>query len=138
MLPPGTATEEIHRELNVFARRVRAQANRLHPDLSFVAYTLLAQVDASGGCRAADLVELYDLDKSTVSRQVADLERRGLVERAPGTGVVPTAQGRRVLAAAAARQRQALDARLAGWPPDDLAAFAGYLRRLNAADGTGL
>ncbi|MCW2611764.1 MAG: hypothetical protein JWM15_3010, partial [Cryptosporangiaceae bacterium] len=40
------------------------------------------------------------------------------------------------LAAAAAGQREALARRLAGWDEADLRAFAGYLERYNATDGT--
>jgi DNA-binding MarR family transcriptional regulator len=129
--------QAIHRELNVLARRVRALANRLHPDLSFVAYTLLSHARASGGCRAVDLATLFQLDKSTVSRQVGDLERRGLLERDPaGRGHVlrVTDAGRAELAAATDRQRAALEERLAGWAPADLRAFARFLRRYNAAE----
>jgi DNA-binding MarR family transcriptional regulator len=131
--------EVIHRELNTLARRVRAEAHRLHPALSFVAYTLLGHARATGGCRAVDLAALYQLDKSTVSRQVADLERRGLLERAPGgrgQRLRVTAAGLAELAAAAAGQREALARRLAGWDEADLRAFAGYLERYNATDGT--
>jgi DNA-binding MarR family transcriptional regulator len=133
------AIDGIHRELNVLARRVRSEAHRLHPDLSFVAYTLLGHVHATGGCRAVDLATLYQLDKSTVSRQVADLERRGLLERAPGGRgrlLRVTAAGRARLDAAAAGQRAALARRLDGWDAAHLAAFAGHLERYNASDGT--
>jgi DNA-binding MarR family transcriptional regulator len=138
-VPDHDPAQAIHRELNVFARRVRALANRLHPDLSFVAYTLLGHAHASGGCRAVDLATLFQLDKSTVSRQVGDLGRRGLLERVPaGRGHLlrVTDAGRAELAAAADRQRAALDDRLAGWDPADLRAFAAYLRHYNAADGS--
>ena len=138
---PDDALAAIHRELNAFARRIRGNVTRLHPDLSFVAYTVLAHVQASGTCRAADLVAYYGLDKSTVSRQVTELERRGLLEPAPpapgarGQQLQVSPEGRERLARAAARQRQALEERVAGWSPHDLAAFADYLRRFNAAGG---
>jgi DNA-binding MarR family transcriptional regulator len=133
------STEAIHRELNVLARRVRSEAHRLHPDLSFVAYTLLGHVQSTGGCRAVDLAGLYQLDKSTVSRQVADLERRGLLDRVQGDrGQVlhVTTAGRAELDAAAAGQRAALTRRLDGWDEADRRAFAAYLERYNASDGT--
>jgi DNA-binding MarR family transcriptional regulator len=131
--------EAIHRELNVLARRVRSEAHRLHPELSFVAYTLLGHARATGGCRAVDLAALYQLDKSTVSRQVGDLERRGLLERVPGDRgqlLRVTAAGLAELDAAAAGQRAALERRLAGWGAADVGAFAASLERYNASDGT--
>ena len=67
--------ETIQREMTAFARRARASAGRLHPELSLVSYTLLGHLEESGGCRATDLAAHYALDKSTVSRQVTALER---------------------------------------------------------------
>jgi DNA-binding MarR family transcriptional regulator len=99
---------------------------------------MLSHIEAAGGCRSVDLVRLYRLDKSTVSRQVADLERRGLVERSPdpagGRGVLlqVTPRGAELLEEAARLRRTELDRRLAGWSRDDAAAFARLLRRYNA------
>lgn len=64
------AVEAIQREMTVFARRARASAGRMHPELSLVSYTLLGHLETSGGRRATDLAAHYALDKSTVSRQV--------------------------------------------------------------------
>jgi len=132
------AAAEVQRELTVFARRIRASSAQLHPDLSFVAHSVLSQLDATGGCRAVDLVRLYRLDKSTVSRQVTDLEDRGMVSREPdpagGRGQLlrVTPSGARLLDEAAARQRVQLDRRLAAWEPADVETFARLLRRYNA------
>jgi hypothetical protein len=49
------AVETIQREMTVFARRARASAGRMHPELSLVSYTLLGHLEESGGCRATDL-----------------------------------------------------------------------------------
>ena len=68
------AVETIQREMTVFARRARAAAGRMHPELSLVSYTLLGHLEEVGGCRATDLAAHYALDKSTVSRQVAALD----------------------------------------------------------------
>lgn len=61
-----TAVETIQREMTSFARRARAMAGRMHPELSLVSYTLLSHLDEKGGCRATDLATHYALDKSTV------------------------------------------------------------------------
>lgn len=74
-MEPATAVETIQREMTVFARRAQASAGRLHPELSLVSYTLLGHLEERDGCRATDLAAHYALDKSTVSRQVAALER---------------------------------------------------------------
>ncbi|KUN81258.1 MarR family winged helix-turn-helix transcriptional regulator [Streptomyces griseoruber] len=132
------AVETIQREMTVFARRARASAGRLHPELSLVSYTLLGHLEESGGCRATDLAALHALDKSTVSRQVAALERAALIERRvdPEDHRVQllhlTDAGRRILAQVTESRRAAFRERLAEWPPGDLERFAEYLVRYNA------
>ncbi len=132
------AIETIQREMTSFARRARALAGRLHPELSLVSYTLLGHLEESGGCRATDLADHYALDKSTVSRQVAVLEREGLVERRQDTAdqrvqvLQLTDAGRRILGRVTDRRRAAVGERLSGWSEEDLARFASYLRRYNA------
>jgi len=132
------AVETIQREMTIFARRARASAGRLHPELSLVSYTLLSHLEERDGCRATDLAAHYALDKSTVSRQVAALERADLIERrlAPEDHRVQvlhlTATGRRILAQVTENRQAAFRERLAGWPEEDLTRFAGYLERYNS------
>jgi len=132
-----TAVETIQREMTAFARRARASAGRMHPELTLVSYTLLGHLEERGGCRATDLAAHYALDKSTVSRQVAALERSGLIERRldPEDHRVQvlhlTEAGRRILAQVTESRRVAFRERLAGWSEEDLARFAAYLRRYN-------
>ncbi|MFJ5547158.1 MarR family winged helix-turn-helix transcriptional regulator [Streptomyces sp. NPDC093225] len=131
--------EVIERELTAFARRARAAAQRLHPELPLVSYTLLAHIEEQQGCSASDLAAHYLLDKSTVSRQLASLLGLGLVERrtSPDDHRVlvlhPTPAGTELLAAAHRRRRDAYEERLADWPAEDLERFAGYLLRYNDA-----
>ncbi|GAA4309949.1 MarR family winged helix-turn-helix transcriptional regulator [Streptomyces venetus] len=137
------AVETVQREMTVFARRARAAAGRMHPELSLVSYTLLGHLEESGGCRATDLAAHYALDKSTVSRQVASLERTGLIERRPDTAdqrvlvLHLTEAGRRILAQVTDRRRAAFEERLADWPAEDLSRFADYLVRYNTGAGSG-
>lgn len=132
------AVETIQREMTAFARRARAAAGRMHPELSLVSYTLLGHLEESGGCRATDLAAHYALDKSTVSRQVAGLEHAGLVERRPDPSdqrvqvLHLTPSGRHILAQVTESRRTAFRERLAGWPEEDLSRFAQYLTRYNA------
>lgn len=132
----------IQRELTAFARRARAAAARLHPELPLVSYTLLAHIDDQHGCRATDLAAHYMLDKSTVSRQIGALEKLGLVERHPDPTdhriqvLHPTEAGTRALASTQASRRAAYRERLAEWTADDLARFAEYLLRYNSSGGT--
>ncbi|MEW2298358.1 MarR family winged helix-turn-helix transcriptional regulator [Streptomyces sp. NPDC006655] len=145
MTAAETAVETIQREMTAFARRARASAGRMHPELSLVSYTLLGHLEESGGCRATDLAAHYALDKSTVSRQVAALERTGLIERRldPEDHRVQvlhlTRAGQDILAQVTHSRRTAFRERLADWPEEDLVRFAGYLERYNtgASAGTG-
>ncbi|MER6561273.1 MarR family winged helix-turn-helix transcriptional regulator [Streptomyces sp. NPDC001027] len=131
------AVETIQREMTAFARRARASAGRLHPELSLVSYTLLGHLEEGGGCRATDLAAHYALDKSTVSRQVTALERADLIERRqdPEDHRVQvlhlTDAGRRILAQVTESRRAAFCRRLAEWPREDLERFARYLERYN-------
>ncbi|MBH1934708.1 winged helix-turn-helix transcriptional regulator [Streptomyces sp. AV19] len=134
--------DTIQRELTAFARRARAAAAQLHPELSLVSYTLLAHLQDQRGCRATDLAAHYLLDKSTVSRQIAALERLDFVERRtdPHDQRVQvlhlTDRGTAVLDQVAASRRVAFEERLADWDEDDLARFASYLLRYNASGST--
>ncbi|RJL21767.1 MarR family winged helix-turn-helix transcriptional regulator [Bailinhaonella thermotolerans] len=134
----GETIAGIYGELTRFTRRVRARGGAWHPDLSLVAYTLLAHIDGAGRVRAADLAAHYALDKSTVSRQVADLRERGLVTPVPDERdarahvLTITPEGRRRLDEANASLRDRLEDRLSSWPEEDLATFAALLARFNA------
>ncbi|MET8978223.1 MarR family winged helix-turn-helix transcriptional regulator [Streptomyces sp. NPDC004539] len=124
--------------MTAFARRARASAGRLHPELTLVSYTLLGHLEESDGGRATDLAAHYGLDKSTISRQVTALERAGLIERRPDPadlrvhGLHLTDAGRRILAQVTESRRGAFRERLVGWEEADLERFAGYLVRYNA------
>ncbi|MEU1227411.1 MarR family winged helix-turn-helix transcriptional regulator [Streptomyces sp. NPDC005828] len=141
--PPRKASVDvIQRELTAFSRRARAAAARVHPELPLVSYTLLAHIEEQRGCRATDLAAHYLLDKSTVSRQVAGLEKLGFVERRPAPDdhrvqvLHPTEAGTRVLAAAQTSRMAAFEERLEDWSAEDLARFAAYLLRYNNAATT--
>ncbi|MFF8730905.1 MarR family winged helix-turn-helix transcriptional regulator [Streptomyces sp. NPDC015171] len=141
MTAAESAVETIQREMTIFARRARASAGRMHPELSLVSYTLLGHLEERGGCRATDLAAHYALDKSTVSRQVAALERSGLIERRldPEDHRVQvlhlTEAGEEILAQVTHSRRAAFRERLADWPEEDLVRFAAYLERYNAGAG---
>ncbi|MEU8496004.1 MarR family winged helix-turn-helix transcriptional regulator [Streptomyces lavendulae] len=129
--------------MTAFARRARSAAARMHPELSPVSFTLLSHVEEHAGCRAADLAAHYALDKSTVSRQVAALERAGMVRRRPDPadqrvqvlGLTPV--GATALAQTATSRTTMFRERLSDWSGEDLDRFAGYLRRYNQHGASG-
>jgi DNA-binding MarR family transcriptional regulator len=116
--------------------RCRAELSaEFHPGLSLAAFTMLTQIQAASGTRACDLADLYGLDKSTVSRQISELQNAGLISRdgeRPGRRGYPlvlTADGQRQLKQEEARAQQRLAEVLAAWKERDITAFAGMIER---------
>ncbi|MEZ0064112.1 DNA-binding MarR family transcriptional regulator [Streptacidiphilus sp. MAP12-20] len=130
--------DSIQRELTAFSRRARALASQIHPGMTLVSYAILDHLRECGGCRGTDLATHFLLDKSTVSRQVATLEKLGLVERSPdpedqrGQIIHPSDRGAELLRAAGEQRRQAFLSRLAHWSDEDIDLFAVLLERYNA------
>ena len=111
---------------------------RLGLRLELPALGLLSTLEQHGGSRLSAVAELLRLDLSSVSRQVATLERDGLVrrerdphdQRASLLHLSPAGEAllQRVRATRAALLREDL----AGWSPADLSAFAAALERFAA------
>jgi DNA-binding MarR family transcriptional regulator len=99
-------------------------------------YSILSALEDRGPLRATDLVGLFGLDQSTLSRRLAALAGASLVERNPdnldarAALVSISPAGRKVLQ----QRRQAVidqyEAIVTEWTPDDVAALAGLLRSL--------
>ncbi|MEU2014279.1 MarR family transcriptional regulator [Nocardia sp. NPDC019302] len=136
----STAIRTIQRELTAFARRARGRAAELHPELPLVASSILDLVIERDGCLATELAGHFLLDKSTVSRQVAALERLGYLTREVDPAnrrnhiLRATPAGQRIAQEAEQRRREAFAERFRDWDDEDLAELAGYLVRYNAAD----
>ena len=92
--------------------------------------------DDGGPQRLSALAEVVRLDRSTVSRQLAALEHRGLVERRPDSRdrrshlLALTEDGQRILQTTRARRQHWLREALASWPEADRARLAELLERL--------
>ena len=133
----------IEREVGVLLRRVRRTsaeiARSIHPELAATSYPILLHVVDHEPVRAAQIVEHLGIDMGAVSRQVAQLERLGLIERAedPDDGraqtLVLSALGRERLQQVARQRSSAMAHRLAAWTEEELAQFARRLRRYNAS-----
>lgn len=136
-----TAARALERELSVLFGRARSVSLSLvaqvHPDLDSASYALLLRLDDCGPVRAAAVVGLTGLDKSTVSRQLGRLEELDLIERVadPSDGrarlIQLTMTGSTRLASVRENRRQQLRARFESWSTDDLQSFATLLGRLN-------
>ena len=129
--------EELYEGLSLLVRRSREFSAVLHPGMTLVAYTLLGQIEARPGIRAADLASMFGLDKSTVSRQIDQLVSQGLLRRSGerpgrrGQVLELTAAGTTAMVAAADSVRAALVASLGEWANEEVGTFALLLRRFN-------
>ena len=131
----------LEREIGLLLRRSRAiqtrLASQLHPELDGASYGLLALLQDTGPLRASDLVTRLGLDKSTVSRQVANLVTLGLVDRTadPEDGraqvLTLSAEGAVRLARIREVRRARWEEDLSDWPASDVATLAELLGRLN-------
>ncbi len=118
-------------------RRVRQ--TRPVGDLTGTQLSALASLELAGALTPSELAELERVRPPTMSRIVAKLEERGLVQRTPhptdGRQVIlaPTAQGRAVLAQITRAREEWLTRRLAELTPEErevLQEAAEILRRL--------
>jgi DNA-binding MarR family transcriptional regulator len=137
---PADPYEMVAHQLAVLLRRVRAVsrtvARDVHPELDPTAYGLLIRLDETGGARLTDLSAYLGVGKPSLSRQVAFLERLGLIAREGdaddrrSTRLVLSPDGARRLHAARRSRRGELRAQLERWPVEDVATFGRLLRRL--------
>ncbi|WP_093803832.1 MarR family winged helix-turn-helix transcriptional regulator [Streptomyces sp. Wb2n-11] len=101
------------------------------------AYILLSRIRMQGPMSIGELSDAFGLDASTLNRQTAAAMRAGLVERIPdpGGGMARkfriTAEGAHMLDEEREGIVEILDQIMVGWPDEDIAAFASYLRRFN-------
>lgn len=79
------AITDVERQLAIVVQRARARWRKLavaiHPELPPIGYKILTTLVDGGPASAVQLAEELATDKSTLSRQVAQLEKLGLVRR---------------------------------------------------------
>jgi DNA-binding MarR family transcriptional regulator len=129
------AINRLYQSLATLMRRRAELSSEVHPDFSLAGYSMLTQIEAAPGTRATDLAVLFGLDKSTVSRQLNDLETAGLIRREGerpgrrGQVLALSPAGRRRLEVEAGKARRHFDERLSGWNARDIAALADMIDR---------
>ncbi|MGC0327437.1 DNA-binding MarR family transcriptional regulator [Streptomyces sp. SAI-170] len=135
------ATEEVEFEQMLLSRYMHLHKNkgrRTDSVLERSAYILLSRIRTQGPMSIGQLCEAFGLDASTLNRQTAAAMRAGLVERIPDPegGMARkfriTEEGERRLDEERTGLVASLDLIMADWPEEDIAAFAGYLRRFNS------
>ena len=98
-------------------------------------FPLLVALGARGALSVAELAHLVGRDYTTISRQLAKLERSRLVERGDDEAdrrrrrIVLTSKGRKIVKAITLARQRLLSAVLAGWSESDRAALADMNRR---------
>ena len=132
---PATATQVVDSVLSTTMAIGRLMRQRLAGDqLEPATYWVLKNL-LPGSVRITALAASTQLDTSTVSRHVTQLEQAGLVERSQDPDdrraqrVELTEKGRSQLAASTARRRELLTRSLDGWDPADLADLERLLDR---------
>jgi len=133
--------EHLEQELAVLLRRANGisgqLARELHPDLEPGAYGLMLRVALEGGARATDLAAYLGIGRPTISRQLATLERLGLIKRsrdpedARAHVVSLTDAGTAQVEQVRAARRTHVHQMLTGWSDDDVELLASLLDQLN-------
>lgn len=143
---PRDPIDHLQLELAILARRserVRiASLDAARSPLDRSGYLLLALLESRHDQTMSQLAVAFDLDASTVTRQIAPLVRRGFVERTRSTEdrratiVSITDAGRKERELVRRARIEYLEGRLADWPRDDVAKLAELIDRLNGTLAT--
>lgn len=133
----------LEQEVGVLIRRVRRvigeRARAVHESLQPASYLMLGYVAEHGPVRASVMVDVFEIDKGAVSRQVQHLIDLGLIERTPdpedgrATLLSITDEAVRRLEDVSEHRRKWLDEQLGDWSDQRLADFAHELGRYNAS-----
>jgi DNA-binding MarR family transcriptional regulator len=130
---PATVVDSVLLALMAIGRLMRQRVEGDHLDPG--TFWLLKTISAQGPLRVTELAGCTNLDTSTVSRHVAQLDRAGLVERTPDPDdgraqrIQLTGPGSTQLQSAFARRRELLSRALVGWQSDDIAQLDELLGR---------
>lgn len=141
--PFDHAFQLLEEQTGVLWRRERitshALAKTVHPDMEPAAYGILTLLQSDGSLRATDIALRMGVGKPAISRQLAALERLGLITRrldpedARSQRVVLTPAGECRLGVAQAGSRSAFTALLRSWTQDDIETLCTLVSRLNSA-----
>ena len=141
MTADESVIQTIETEVALLLRRAeatrRSSPEAEHRALDRAAYVILRQLEASGDTNVGALASQLGLDGSTVTRQVAAMERDGLVERqrdpsdGRGTVIVATTHGLSRLRAVRRARAELYERVLGEWSTEDRRTLARMLHRLN-------
>ena len=135
----SAAARELLTSLMSVKSWLRETPQWLYGPHSQTALYALSLVDRHGPCRVTALAEEARVDASVVSRQIAQLEQVGLLQREPDPAdgrahlVSISPEGSAVLEQGRERLAAMVDERLQDWSPEELLAFSDKLRRILTA-----
>lgn len=139
----GEAIADVEDQLSVLFGRIRVvwkeSAQQVHPDLQPAGYKLLAAIARLGTTNAHALADMFEMDKSVISRQVRMLEDLGLVESRPDERdgrvrvLVASTRAQELVQQVRDRNQQRLRDVLVDRPEAELRSFADLLRGINEA-----
>lgn len=141
-MPDRDPYDHLQLELAILARRAeRARVAALdiaRSPLDRSGYLLLVLLETEGEQTMSQLAAAFDLDASTVTRQVAPLERRGFVVRTRSdadrraTLVAITPEGRQERETVREARVAHMRAQLTGWDESKVGQLASMLEDLNS------
>src|SRR5579875_831788 len=131
--------QELEREVAVFARRVEGarQSWQRHQDLDRSAYLILLALANNGPMAVGQLANVFQLDISTISRQIAPIVGAGFVAKERDeidkrlVRLTITPEGSAALEATRESRRQLYAELLADWSDADKEQFLAVLQRFN-------
>ena len=140
-VPGSDLARQLEGTFRLLGKRIyRTSARRASdggPDLDHASMSLLAILEDQDEMRPSDIATALEIDQSTVSRQLHQLENLGRVTRRADSGdgrvshIRLTDEGRGSLAAVRAGRARMLDEVFAGWPEVDRRQLNLLLERLH-------
>ncbi|MDQ1721502.1 MAG: hypothetical protein QOI26_1236 [Pseudonocardiales bacterium] len=137
---PADPIHTVQREFGTLMMHLIRYKHQVNGDrIDRMALMVLGTLAYCGPSRLTTVAERTGLDPSTVSRQVADLEKAGLLARDADPDdrrailLKATDEGQQVLDRLSRGRRKRVERLLSDWHPDDIVTFGRLLGQLNAA-----
>ncbi|HEY0168392.1 MAG TPA: MarR family transcriptional regulator [Jatrophihabitans sp.] len=137
---PTDPIQTVEREFGTLMMHLIRYKHQVNGDrIDRMALMVLGTLAHCGPSRLSTVAERTGLDPSTVSRQVADLEKAGLLARDAdpedrrAVQLKATVEGEQVLERLSRGRRRRVERLLSDWDRDDIVTFGRLLAQLNAA-----
>jgi DNA-binding MarR family transcriptional regulator len=137
---PADPIRKVEQEFGTLMMHLIRYKHHVNGDrLDRMALMVLGTLAHCGPSRLGAVAERTGLDPSTVSRQVADLEKAGLLAREADPEdrraalLKATVEGEQVLDRLTRGRRKRVERLLSDWTSDDIVTFGRLLAQLNAA-----